>query len=101
MRTYRRADGTLEVGGIVELVASNAALVRDGIREQLVPGCPALELDLSGVTFLDSSGLGALISLHKTLRASGAEFRIINAAPNVVQLLELTRLHRVFQLVTR
>jgi len=51
------------------------------------------------MTFLDSSGLGTLISLHKTLRARNGTVRLLKPAPNVQQILELTRLHRVFEIV--
>ncbi len=98
---HQREDGTFEVGGLVELAALNAAQVRDEIKSRMGADCLALEMDLASVTFLDSSGLGTLISLHKALRTRGGEFRIVNAAPNVLQILELTRLHRVFQIITR
>ena len=95
-------DGqTITVTGLVELAAANAAQVRDDIRAKLTPAQSALEIDLSQVTFLDSSGLGALISLQKTLRSQNGTVRLINPATNVRQILELTRLHRVFEIVQR
>jgi len=90
---------TSVVTGIMELVAANANQVRDGIRATLPAGCVCLDLDLSEVTFLDSSGLGALISLNKTLRLRKGMMRLLNPAPNVRQLLELTRLDHVFEIV--
>ena len=86
------------VTGLMELVAANAAQVRDEIRAALPATTVCLDLDLSAMTFLDSSGLGALISLHKTLRARNGTVRLIKPAPNVQQILELTRLHRVFEI---
>lgn len=90
---------TLEVSGLTELVAANAGQVRDAIRAVLTPAHTTLNLDLSGMTFLDSSGLGALISLHKSLRTQNGSVRLIKPASNVMQILELTRLHRVFEIV--
>ena len=92
---------TLEVSGLLELVASNAAQVRDDIRAALTPSTTVLDIDLSGVTFLDSSGLGALISLHKSLRSQNGTVRLVNPSLNVRQILELTRLHRVFEILNR
>lgn len=89
---------TLEVTGLVELVAANAGQVRDAIRAELKPAHAVLNLDLSAMTFLDSSGLGTLISLHKSLRAQNGTVRLIKPAPSVSQILELTRLHRVFEI---
>jgi len=90
-----------EVSGLSELIAANAAQVRDDIRAALPESATTLDLDLSSVTFLDSSGLGSLISLHKTMRSRNGTVRLINPAPNVRQILELTRLHRVFEIVSR
>ena len=87
------------VTGLLELVAANASQVRDEIRAALPPTCICLDLDLAAMTFLDSSGLGALISLHKTLRSRNGTVRLLKPAPNVQQILELTRLHRVFEIV--
>lgn len=90
---------TAVVTGLQELVAANAAQVRDDIRAALPAGCVNLELDLSTLSFLDSSGLGTLISLHKTLRSRNGTVRLVKPAANIQQILELTRLHRVFEIV--
>lgn len=89
----------LRVTGLEELSASNAAQVRDEVRLALKPECRSVEIDLSRVEFIDSSGLGALIALHKTVRAQQGVLRLLRPAPGVVQLLELTRLHRLFEVV--
>ena len=89
----------LEVSGLTELVAANASQVRDSIRAELKPAHKTLDLDLASVTFLDSSGLGALISLQKSLRAQNGTVRLLKPVPSVYQILELTRLHRVFEIV--
>jgi anti-sigma B factor antagonist len=89
---------TTIVTGLQELVAANAAPVRDEIRAALPPACVNLALDLSTLSFLDSSGLGTLISLHKTLRSRNGTVRLIKPAVNIRQILELTRLDRVFEI---
>ena len=99
MNIQQKDVQTTLVTGLQELVAANAAQVRDDIRAALPPACLNLELDLSSLSFLDSSGLGALISLHKTLRSRNGTMRLIKPAPNVQQILELTRLHRVFEII--
>lgn len=99
MKITLSGDQTIAVSSLQELAASNAAQVRDDIRAALKASVTQLDLDLSGATFLDSSGLGVLISLHKTLRSQNGAVRLINPAPNVLQIIELTRLHRVFEIV--
>ena len=98
MNIQQKDAQTTVVIGLQELVAVNAAMVRDQIRAALPAGCTSLDRDLSGMTFLDSSGLGVLISLHKTMRSRSGTLRLYQPAPSVQQVLELTRLHRVFEI---
>lgn len=53
-------------------------------------------VDLSNVRFVDSSGLGSLVSLLKAMKP-GAQLRLANCNPTVRQLLSLTRLDRIFR----
>jgi anti-sigma B factor antagonist len=101
MKIHSPDDQTLEVAGLLALGASNAARVRDDIRAAITPAHAVLEIDLSAITFLDSSGLGALIALHKSMRSQNGTLRLVNPAPSASQIIELTRLHRVFEIVTR
>jgi anti-sigma B factor antagonist len=57
-----------------------------------------LVIDLKDVSFIDSSGLGALVSALKTLkRSSGSgDVRLARVQPPVISLLEIIRLNRVF-----
>ncbi len=98
MTTYFTAD-KLTIGGLVELNSANSTAVRDDTRAALRENIRTLDVDLSQTRFVDSSGLGALIALHKTLCSRGGTVRILNPAPPVLQILELTRLHRVFEIV--
>ena len=54
-------------------------------------------LDMSGVRFVDSSGLGALVAMHKALPA-GQQLEIAGADKSVMSLFKLTRMDRVFQM---
>jgi anti-sigma B factor antagonist len=90
---------TLLVSGLTELNASNAGGLRDAVRSALTPQTTVLDIDLSGTGFLDSSGLGVLIALHKTVATTRGTVRILNPTPTAQQILELTRLHRVFEIV--
>jgi anti-sigma B factor antagonist len=58
-------------------------------------GCIAV-LDLSQVTFLDSSGLQALVEAHRHARPRGAVWRLCGLRPSVDQVIRLTRLDDVF-----
>jgi len=88
---------TYQVTGLQQLAAINAAQVRDEIRAALPPTCTRLDLDLSGVTSLDSSGLGALVALHKTLRSQRGTLRLCEPQPVVRQMLQLLCLDEIFE----
>ena len=56
-------------------------------------------VDFASVEFIDSSGVGALVSVHKRVDPKGGRVRIIGARPAVTSVIELLLLHRVFELV--
>ncbi|MCX6883995.1 MAG: STAS domain-containing protein [Verrucomicrobia bacterium] len=91
---------TLTVAGIAELSATSSTTFRDQTRAALTAAVTTLDIDLSLTTFVDSSGLGSLIALHKTMAGRGGALRIIKPTPTVVQILELTRLHRILEIVS-
>lgn len=92
---------TLRVTDVAELNATIAAQLRDQVRAELKADTQSVELDLSDTKFVDSSGLGALIAIQKTLSARNGSVLIVNPTSTVVQILELTRLHRVLEIVRR
>lgn len=55
-------------------------------------------IDFSKVRFIDSSGIGALLSIQKRLKPESEPVKILNAKPAVIKVIELLRLHRVFNL---
>jgi anti-sigma B factor antagonist len=87
------------LSNITELDATNSAALCLDVREALKEAMTFIDVDLSQTRLIDSSGLGALITLHKTMCARGGGLRVLNPAPNVKQILELTRLNRVFEIV--
>jgi anti-anti-sigma factor len=52
-----------------------------------------LVIDMTDVTFLDSTGLGAIVALQRRQRSHGGVVAIANAAPQVQQVLQLTGMH--------
>lgn len=55
-------------------------------------------LDFAEVSFVDSTGLAALVALYKQAQADGADFRIINIQDQVRVIFEITHLHTVLPL---
>ena len=71
---------------------------RAALLEVIDGGHHRLVVDMSDVHFVDSSGLGALVSALKTVKLlkGDGDVRLANVQPPVVALLEVIRLHRVF-----
>jgi anti-sigma B factor antagonist len=78
------------------LDVSGAPMLKDAISEAVKSGQPRLVIDMEGVSFVDSTGLGSVIAALKLVRSSKGDLRL--AAPNqqVRVVLELTTLDRVF-----
>jgi anti-sigma B factor antagonist len=66
--------------------------------DDAVAGIATLVVDLAHVRFIDSSGLGALLSAQRRLAAAGGDLRLCELTPQVRTLFELVRLHRVFDI---
>jgi anti-sigma B factor antagonist len=100
MKVQNSGD-TITITGLKELGAANSNAFRDQARAALSDNHKFIEIDLSQTMFLDSCGLGALISLHKTTCSRNGLVRLVNPTPPVQQILELTRMHRIFEIVKR
>ncbi len=85
--TVIRATGHLDMVAAPQFKALVASIVM-GEHAGVV-------VDLSAVEFVDSSGLGALISGLRTCREAGSEFRIAAATSQVLAVLELTSIDRI------
>jgi anti-sigma B factor antagonist len=77
-------------------VASSPKLLQV-IEGMVVPGVH-LVVDLSGVSFLDSTGLGALVQALNAVTEADGEFRVVVTDPNVLKVFEVTALDEVFEL---
>ena len=98
MKIENRGD-TMRISELLQLGAANANDFRDQARAALTDRQKHIEIDLSQTTFIDSCGLGALIALHKTACSRKGAVRLLNPQPPVQQILELTRMHHIFQIV--
>jgi anti-sigma B factor antagonist len=71
---------------------------RNSVGEVLSAGAANLVINLGGVTFLDSSGVGSLVRTFSMLKEKGGEFRVFGATKQVAQLLRMVRLDKVLGL---
>jgi anti-anti-sigma factor len=74
-----------------------APALRKVLRAIVDEGNSRIVVDLSGTEFIDSSGLGALISGLKAARQAGGDLRIAAPSKQVIAVLEVTNLNRVMR----
>jgi len=74
-----------------------ARMLREELHTLIESGQNRLVVDLSGIEFIDSSGLGALISGLRAARKTGGDLRITGPNRQAVTVLELTNLNRVLR----
>lgn len=65
--------------------------------KSLLPGAKRLVLDLAPLTYMDSSGIGAVVGVYVSARTAGCTFRTVNMSKHVRELLRMTHLLTVFE----
>ncbi|MDO9103985.1 MAG: STAS domain-containing protein [Methylovulum sp.] len=78
--------------------AHNSGELKDAILHIIEQGDNAIIVQLGRVRFIDSSGLGALLSGYKNAAAKSGKLSLANLQPQVLSMFELTRLNRVFEI---
>jgi anti-sigma B factor antagonist len=92
--------GNLRISEIPELTAVNSANFREEVKTALPESPVVIEIDLSQTRFMDSSGLGALFALYRSTRQTeGVVLRLLNPTREIQQLLELTQMQQLFEIV--
>ncbi len=88
--TVARIDGEIDV--------ATAPRLREQLIAVVTGGQPRLVLDLEGVTFLDSTGLGVIVGLLKRARTLGGDVLLVCTQPAVRKVFEITALDRTMPL---
>lgn len=87
----------LTMSGLEAIDSANAVEVKtEALR--LLGDAPDVVVDLTGVDFLDSAGVGVLVGLFKNSRLRGGRARFCGMTPGVRSVLELIRLDRIFEI---
>jgi anti-sigma B factor antagonist len=91
-------------GNVTILVLTGQMLLDDGdlafgrrIRDLVDRGCARVVLDLGGVTYIDSSGVGMLVAKLKTLKEHGGDMRLLHLSRRAESLLGMLKLLIVFE----
>ena len=84
-------DGRITLG-------EGSALLRDLIREKLGKGRKKIVMNLAGINYIDSTGLGELVSGYRLVKSEGGELKLLNLNKKVTDLLQITKLYTVFDI---
>jgi len=90
-------DGILIVDCAGRIVfGEESAILRDTVRK-LISQNSRLVLNLSGISYIDSGGLGTLVSLYTTAHNAGGTVKLANLTQRVGDLLQVTKLLTIFE----
>lgn len=90
------SETVLEVGGEVDL--HTAGRLADRLIAMLDAGARTLVVDLSPLAFLDSTGLGALVTARNHARRNGAALRLVCVPERLLKIFRITGLHTAFEI---
>jgi anti-sigma B factor antagonist len=85
----------MDVSGRITLGEGSSTL-RDALRELVTKGQKKILLNLGEVTYIDSSGIGELVSGFTTVTNNGGQLKLLNLTKRVKDLLQITKLYTVF-----
>jgi len=97
--TTRQVDGVtiLDLNGRITL-GDGSVVLRDAVKDVLGKGSKSILLNLANVDYIDSSGLGELVSAFTTVKNQGGELKLLHLTNKVHDLLQITKLYTVFDI---
>jgi anti-sigma B factor antagonist len=105
LESIRFETATREVDGLTILVLGGevdvytAPQFREAIEKVLAPGQLHLIIDMSGISYIDSSGFGILLSAVKRIRPNGGSVNLVSCNSAIDRVLRITKLNTVFNVV--
>jgi len=93
----RQVDGVtiVDLSGRITL-GEGSVVLRDTIKDLLSKGQKKILLNLGDVSYIDSSGIGELVSAFTSVRNQGGELKLLHLTKKVHDLLQITKLYTVF-----
>ena len=95
----RQVDGItiLDLSGRITLGEGSVTL-RDAVHDLVAKGSKHILLNLENISYIDSSGIGELVSAFTSVKNSGGELKLLNLTKKVHDLLQITKLYTVFDI---
>ncbi len=86
----------LELSGILDSVAGNK--LRNDVADLILAGVDIVLIDFKNITFMDSSGLGAMVATLQKVRVAGRKLCLCSLNDQLTMLLDLTKMLQVFEI---
>jgi len=95
----REVDGVtvIDCSGRITLGEGSVTL-RDTVRDVLAKGAKHILLNLGDINYIDSSGIGEMVSAYTSVKNAGGELKLLNLTKKVKDLLQITKLYTVFDI---
>jgi len=95
--TSREVDGVtvLDLSGKIVL-GEGSVTIRDAVRDVLAKGSNKILLNLADINYIDSSGIGELVSALTAVKNAGGALKLLQLTKKVKDLLQITKLYTVF-----
>ena len=93
----RKVDGVtiVDLSGRITL-GEGSVVLRDTVKGLASQGIKHILINLGDVNYIDSSGIGELVSAYTSVRNAGGELKLLNLTKKVHDLLQITKLYTVF-----
>ena len=86
----------LDVSGKITL-GDGSVVIREAVKKLVANGTKKIVLNLGNVTYIDSSGIGELVSAFTSVSNNGGNLKLLNLTKRVHDLLQITKLYTVFE----
>ena len=77
---------------------SDSFFLREKIKNVLSMGIEKLLIDMDGVPYIDSTGVGFLVSTHTSLTQDGGHLKLLKVKPKILEVFKIMNLHSVFEI---
>ena len=95
--SVRQVEGVIvvDLSGRIKL-GEGSSVLRETVKDLLSKGHKKILLNLGDISYIDSSGIGELVSAFTSVRNQGGELKLLNLTRKVHDLLQITKLYTVF-----
>ena len=81
-------------------LGENTGILRDNLKSLLSQGTKNIVLNMGGVAYVDSAGLGELVDAYTTAANQGGQVKLLNLQTKLRDLMQITKLHTIFATYT-